>query len=403
MKTLYLDCFSGISGDMFLGALLDLGIVSKDDFISEMQKLGLDEVEFEIKKVSKNAISATDVNVIVKNKEHAHSHRHNGHSHGRSMADIAVLIDNSGLSDSIKKTAKAIFMRLAKAEAKIHNQDPNDVHFHEVGAVDSIADIVGAAVLLFMLKIDRVVCSELYDGYGFTSCQHGLIPIPVPATLHLLTEAGAKIKKADIQSELITPTGAAIASELANQFGEMPALKNARIGYGAGKKDFKTPNLLRVVLGEEQKLNTVFVIEANIDDTTGENAGYAAEKLLLEGALDVYYTPIFMKKNRPAYMLGVICAQADFDRIKDIILRHTTTIGLRYHKADRVVMDRETKEADTPFGKVSYKLCRHNDIIKLVPEYEDLKRICNNCGKAFDEVYTEVKSMLNKIYINREV
>lgn len=414
MKTLYLDCFSGISGDMCLAALLDLGVVPHGDFLVQMSNLIPDEYTIKISKTSKNAISATDVDVIVHechshthetehkhphehdhddhHHRHTHSHTHHIHTHDRNLADIKAIIYGSGISDLAKSKAVSIFQCIAKAEAKVHGTDIDSIHFHEVGAVDSIVDIVGVGVIMDMLGVERVVCSPLSEGHGFVKCQHGLIPVPVPATAQILSEANAPIRSLDIQSELITPTGAGIVAALSSEFGSMPDMSNTKIGYGAGKKDFTTPNVLRVFFGDSEFGNeSITVIETNIDDMTGENAGFVMDLLLDAGALDVFFTPIQMKKNRPAIMLSVLCEAENTAQLEDIIFSQTTTIGIRKYQAARRVLARAIVDVQTPWGVVSAKVSRHKDAIKVVPEYQDVARIAKQYNILFNDVYQAAK------------
>ncbi|MDR1918957.1 MAG: nickel pincer cofactor biosynthesis protein LarC, partial [Tannerellaceae bacterium] len=361
MKILYFDCFAGISGDMTLSALIDLGI-DPNQLISELKKLPLDGWEIRVSKVSKHGVCATHVDVILSGKTHAHTWFHHRHAHvHRSMKDIAHIIGESGISERAKDLALRIFMRLAVAEAKIHGSSPEEVHFHEVGAVDSIIDIVGAAICLDILSPDKVYASILHDGYGFVKCQHGKIPVPVPAVVEVLAARGAGFKQLDVEGELMTPTGAAIVAELAESFGAMPEMRILKTGYGSGTKDFNIPNLLRVVLGESpaqtnaREQDSVTVIETNIDDSTPEILGYVMQKLLEAGARDVFFTPIYMKKSRPATMLSVLCEEAQTAEMEHILFSQTSTIGLRKYTAARTCLPRKSLIVTTPYGDVKAK------------------------------------------------
>ena len=403
MKTLYLDCFSGISGDMCLAALLDLGVVSPDEFVEAMKALDLDEYELSIDKTAKNSIAATDVRVIVKehththdhdhghdrNHNHAHDHSHeHHHTHERNLANITDIINHSRITDRAKAMALKIFACIAAAEAKVHGTDIEHVHFHEVGAVDSIVDIVGVAVLIDMLGVERIVCSYISDGHGFVECRHGLIPIPVPATAQILSGCAAVVRQLDIESELVTPTGAAIVASLCDSFGAMPYMANALIGYGAGKKDFAFPNLLRVYLDETEEIGDFAeVVETNIDDMTAEAAGYVMERLFDAGALDVWFTPIHMKKNRPGYTVSVLCAQSDAYTFETILLRHTTTLGVRRYSTVRRMLQREAVSVDTEYGTVDIKLAHGMGICKLAPEYESVRAAALAKNVSFNDVY----------------
>jgi len=389
MKTLYFDCFSGISGDMTLAALVDLG-VDKDLLIHELQKLNLPGWKIKVSKVSKYGIGAKQIDVVLDEPAHSHhSPEKHGHTH-RTMADIASLIDNSSISAKAKDSAKRIFMRLAVAEAKIHGTTPDKVHFHEVGAVDSIIDIVGAAICLDILSPDRIFSSVLRDGYGFTQCQHGTIPVPVPAVVEMLAVRGVSFRQSDIEGELITPTGAAIVLEVSESFGVMPEMKISKIGYGAGKKDFSLPNVLRVIWGEASEAvasNSITVIETNIDDTTPELLGYTLEKLLEAGAKDAFFTPIYMKKNRPATQLTVLCDEAQVSRMEQILFTETSTIGLRKFQAGRTCLPRETVKVTTPYGEVQAKKVSFGSMTRIALEYDDACRLAKEKKVPLIEIY----------------
>jgi uncharacterized protein (TIGR00299 family) protein len=392
MKTLYFDCFAGISGDMTLSALIDLGI-DRERLIGELKKLGLDGWELKVSEVSKHGIGAKHVNVIIQNEEHAHSHkgmhlfhRHShSHSHSRrTMADITGMIDAGSLSDRAKDLSRRIFMRLAVAEAKIHGTTPDKVHFHEVGAVDSIIDIVGTAICIDLLSPDRIIASVLHDGHGFVNCQHGKIPVPVPAVVEVLATRGVGFKQLDIEGEMMTPTGAAIVAELAESFGTVPEMKILKTGYGAGTKEFNVPNLLRVVWGEtaetaaqgkQAQKHTVTVMETNIDDSTPEILGYVMEKLFEAGAKDVFFTPVYMKKCRPATRINILCNETDAAAMEQILFSETSTIGVRKYQAERTCLPRKTVTVATPYGEVQGKETAYGDVRRISIEYEDARRL----------------------------
>ena len=401
MKTLYFDCFSGISGDMCLGALLDLGLVAPEAFIAQMSKLGLDEYTLNITKTQKNAITATDVDVVVHEHEHHGEAEHGNHAHhhlhhGRNMADISHIIAHSALSARAKQLALDIFGRIAAAEAKIHGKSVDEVHFHEVGAVDSIVDVVGTAVLIDMLGIEQVICSPLSEGYGFVQCQHGLIPIPVPATAQILSEADAPVRHVNIESELITPTGAGIVAALTGSFASRPEMENVKIGYGAGKKNFETPNLLRVFCGDsveagQTNFEQISVIETNIDDMAAENAGFVMDALFAAGALDVFFTPITMKKSRPAILLSVLCKLGDEAAMERILFIQTSTIGLRTYQAARKTLPRKVVKVQTDWGAVDVKIAFYGSYTKFAPEYETVASIARKHQLPFETVYASAK------------
>lgn len=381
MKILYFDCFSGISGDMTLGALLDLGI-DKDLFISELKKLNIGGWEIEFSNSIKNGIGANHVEVIL---EHKHHHEH------RNLLDINTIIEKSNITSNAKNISKAIFLRLAQAEAKIHNSTIEKVHFHEVGAVDSIIDIVGTAICLDILAPDAIYSSVINDGYGFINCQHGVIPVPVPATMEILSKANAKFKQIDIEGELVTPTGAAIISEIAKSYANPPTFKPIKTGYGAGKKDFTIPNVLRVILGEtnENTNQTITIIETNIDDSTPEILAYTMEKLLKNGAKDVFFTPIYMKKNRPAVMLTLMCSQDKVTQMEDILFTETSTTGIRKYISDRTCLQYRFSKVTTKYGDLDVKIYEYKDTKKVVAEYESAKELAQKNNISLNDIYIE--------------
>lgn len=363
MRTLYFDCFSGISGDMSVAALIDLG-VPKEYLIEELKKLNIDEeYRIEIKRVKKAGIDATDFDV------HLTEHRH----HARNLFDIEGIIDKSTLSKGVKELSKKIFKIVAEAEAKVHGEKLYDVHFHEVGATDSIIDIIAFSLCIEYLKIDKVISSYINTGRGFVKCAHGTLPVPAPATSEILK--GVPIYSDDREFELTTPTGAAIIKAVADEYALECPIVIKSVGYGAGKRETEKPNVLRVILSDDD-YDEIFLIQANIDDMTGQNCGYLMERLLEHGAKDVYYTPIYMKKNRPAVVLNVITSKSKEEEILDIIFTESTTIGVRKIKLDRVELEREIKTISTDYGDVKVKVSKYKDkVVNIKPEYEDLKRI----------------------------
>jgi len=371
MKIVYFDCFSGISGDMTLGAMVDLE-VDTEILKSELAKLNLDEYELSFAKVKKHDITGTKANVNL------HHHEHSDHHHGRHLSDILLLIYESELSDDVKAKSKLVFTRLGEAEAKVHDVDIDEVHFHEVGAVDSIVDIVGSVIGISILGIDKIYSSPLPLGQGFVKSSHGIIPVPAPATVELLK--GVPTRRTEIQGELVTPTGAAIISTLAEGFGTMPEMVIDKVGYGAGTKELsEQPNLLRVILGTKENFyesDIINVIETNIDDMSPQIYDLLIDKLLAIGAVDVFMTPIIMKKSRPAVKLTVLIDSAHLQEACACILTETTTMGVRIYEASRKKLSREMVDIDTEYGKVSVKLGKIGDeVLKALPEYEDCKRL----------------------------
>ena len=403
MNTLYFDCSSGISGNMVLGALLE--IIGDENYLSEeLKKLNVNGYKLKISKKVKNGITGTYVDVVVDGKdeyghihhleehEHEHEHHHHDHEHHhhehRNLKDVNEIIDNSSLKEDVKDLAKRIFLRVAKAESKVHNKSLEEVHFHEVGAIDSIIDIVGTAILIKKINPDKIISSIVNDGYGFIECAHGTMSVPVPATSEIFAESAVKFRQIDVDTELVTPTGAAIISELAEEFTNLPAMEIKKIGWGAGLKNLKIPNILKVYYGKMEKSNDNFVVmETNIDDANGEILGYTQELLFKNGALDVFYTPIFMKKNRPAYRLTVACRREDIYKLQNIIFRETTTIGIRYRFEHRTELSREITQIDTKYGKIKAKKVTNNGETYIYPEYESIKELAEKNNIPLKEFY----------------
>ncbi|HEY8901971.1 MAG TPA: nickel pincer cofactor biosynthesis protein LarC [Chthoniobacterales bacterium] len=398
MRTLFLDCFSGISGDMAVGALCDLG-VEQTHLAQELAKLRLgDEFHLHFSRQSRRHIEGVKFDVHLHSHpheghshEHAHEHPHDDpHSHGRSFADIRTLLEGSALSPFVKSRALAVFQRIAIAEGKIHGMPPADVHFHEVGAVDSIVDIVAFCVGVEALGAPRVLASSLFEGTGFIHCAHGHFPLPAPATLEIL--AGIPLRQVEEPMEFITPTGAALLAEFAEGFAPMPALAVTRIGYGVGTRDTpKRPNVLRAVLGETAEApesDTVTEIETNLDDLPPELLAAATERLLEAGALDVFVAPISMKKNRPAFRLTVLAVPERADEFARLILRETSAFGVRMHDCRRLKLRREIAPVATPFGPIDIKRgWLGNELVQAAPEFESCRRAAVAAGASVREVY----------------
>ncbi len=404
MKVLYFDCFSGISGDMTLGALLDLGIDS-EIFKRELAKLNLSGYEIVIQKKGSNGIYGTDVQVLVDedgndadSHDHdcdgGHGHHHHGQKVSRNLKIIEEMIDESELKINVKELSKKVFREIARAEAKVHNKDINEIHFHEVGAVDSIIDIVGTAICIDLLGIDKVFSSPLHDGHGFVTCAHGIIPVPVPAVMEMLRGTNIPLITEDVNTEMVTPTGMALIKCLSSDFGNMPAMLIDRIGYGMGKRDIGRLNALRVIMGtmpdEGMMMEETALLETNIDDMSPEIMGYTIEKLLKNGALDAYYTPVYMKKNRPGVILSVLCNIEDEKKLTDIIMKETSTLGVRRNVIKRYCMDRQVKTVNTCFGDVRVKIASWGDFSKISAEYEDCRQIAEKTGIPLRDVYNMV-------------
>jgi uncharacterized protein (TIGR00299 family) protein len=437
MRIAYLDCFSGMSGDMFLGALIDAGVSPE---LLERTVAGLNlGAKLEISRVNRSGITATKVDVLVHGEKelpreefwakagaedsHSHQHQHahgdehddgeahahphsdsrgggrtggstpHEHGHGRSLKEIREIIGHAAISEGARKKALEIFAALGAAEAKIHNNEIESVHFHEVGAVDAIVDIVGAAVGAEALGLDEIVCSPLNVGGGTVTCAHGVFPVPAPATVELLK--GAPVYSSAVQVELVTPTGAAIVSVLAKRFGAFPEMTLEKSGYGAGTRDFSgQPNVVRLTIGEaasslaaKTAQETIAILEANLDDLNPQVFGYVMDRLLEEGALDVFGVPVQMKKNRPGTLLTVLCRPEDAARLTQLIFVETSTLGVRQRLEQRQSLARRWVNVSTQWGDVRIKVASMNGTVShYAPEYEDCRRIASEQRMPLKEV-----------------
>lgn len=466
MRILYYDCFCGISGDMNLAAMMDLG-VPKEYLFKEISKLNLNsEYDIQINSSEKLGITGTRVDVILKDKlnngdnigykdfehcnndiikdhnhshihdeehdhhdhsrgeddshnhehnhphshehacshnheqAHAHSHSENHEHHHRNLKDIENIINSSDLSEKVKNLSLNMFMRVAEAEAKVHGKTLYEVHFHEVGAIDSIVDIVGAAICLDYLKVDKIMASHVQVGGGFVKCAHGLMPVPAPATVEILK--GIPINVGVVQFETTTPTGAAILAENVQEFTSKIDFAIKKIGYGIGHRDLDIPNVLRVYLGEDNSLEKIeeqYILETNIDDMNPEFYGYIEEKLFDAGALDVFKTPIFMKKGRPGIKLSVLISEKIEKDILDIVFEETTSIGVRKYKVEKIMLNREFSKVETQYGEVTIKKSYYKgNLVKYKPEYEECKKIAKENNITMEKVYREVYKQTSNIY-----
>lgn len=438
MNTLYLDLFSGISGDMFLGAMIDLG-VDPAALESALASLPVSGYHLHVRRGHKSAIEGVKVDVHLgdhhghehhqeHDHEHSHGHHHHDHGHphtghphahhdshshshheehGRSYAEIKSLISNAQLSDWVKQKATAVFHRIAVAEGKIHGMPADQVHFHEVGAVDSIVDVVGAAIALEMLGKPRVLTSRVVEGFGWVTCAHGRFPIPAPATLAILGARGIAVSQCEEPHELITPTGAAIIAEFAESFGPMTDLIATRIGYGLGTRDNKTrPNVLRAILGTSSSATSaldweqdhVTVLETNIDDSSAEVLGFVVEKALGAGALDAFHTPIQMKKSRPGVLLTLLCHEHHANPLTELVLRETSAFGVRRYTAERRKLKREFATVKTPFGEIPIKIGRLNSqVIQTAPEFEACRQAATDHRVPLKEVYASALKAFSEL------
>ena len=388
MTLAYFDCFSGISGDMTLGALVDAG-VPIEDLRAGLAKLGLPGYEITSEKVTRSSLAATKVNVILDKKEQP----------ARRLSDIKNIIEQSSLAQQVKEKSVTIFERLAEAEARVHGTTVDKVHFHEVGAVDAIVDIVGSVIGLDLLGITKIIGSPVNTGSGSVHTSHGRLPVPAPATAELLT--GIPLYHSSLAFELTTPTGAAIISTISSFFGPLPQMKLNRVAYGAGNKDLPgQPNVLRLMIGEpvgEYEEDASMIIETNIDDMNPQAYDYLIERLMAQGAQDAYLVPIIMKKGRPAVLLSVLTDQSNMDAVLDTIFRESTSIGVRIHETGRMKLGREIHEVTTTYGTIRVKVStRGDEILTVTPEYEDCKRIAEEKKVPLKAVMEEARKGFTK-------
>jgi uncharacterized protein (TIGR00299 family) protein len=382
MRVAYFDCFSGGSGDMILGSMIDAGL-SPHELREELGKLQIPTIRLKVKKVLKGGVSATQV--IVEGRNETRSHR--------NLREILRIINRSHLESEIKKKSIEIFQRIASVEAKIHRKPVEEIHFHELGGLDSIVDIVGSVWGLGQIGADEIHVSKVNVGTGFVKTEHGILPVPAPATLALMK--GKPIYSSGVERELLTPTGAALLTSLGSQFGKLPPMKLERIGYGAGRDDLPHPNLLRLIIGTSTGTSgkeRVTVIETNIDDMNPQFYDYIMERLLAMGVLEVFMTPIIMKKNRPATLLTVISPAEKLPSVTTFLLRETTTLGLRWREEERSKTDREILSLRTRYGKIRFKLARwEGRIVNLSPEYDDCKRLSLRKRIPLKEIFEEAR------------
>ena len=434
-KALYLECYSGISGDMAVAALLDLG-ADKEVLETALSSLPIGGFEVEISRVKKSGLDGCDFNVILdknhenhdhdmeylhgqkqhlmikRNDKWHHPHRISiNHNHGddehRGPLEIFNIINDAHITDNAKEIAKSIFTIIAKAEAKAHGVEINQVHFHEVGAVDSIVDIIAVAVCIDNLGIKEVIVPQLHEGYGFVRCRHGVIPIPVPAVTHIVADNNLNLHITNTEGEMVTPTGAAIVAAIktSDKLPEKFTIK--KIGIGCGKRSYDRPSFLRAMIIEDKSLEEecIYKLESNIDDSTGEALGFVMDKLFEAGARDVHYIPVYMKKNRPAYQINVICKKEDIEKLEQIIFMETTTIGIRRIKMERSVLNREIKTMQTSLGEVQVKECNLELGKRVYPEYSSVVELCKKHNMSYQDVYHLIRKECEKdnILIKNEI
>ncbi len=411
MKTLFLDCGMGAAGDMLTAALLEL-MPDQADFLQKLNSLGIPGVEFKSEPSVKCGITGTHMHVTFEGTEedegmfspdhehehnheheHAHDHEHeHGHEHSHhhsSLSDIRAIVSRLDIPSSVKEDVLAVYELIAEAEGHVHGMPVEQVHFHEVGTMDAIADVAAVCLLFDALSPDRIIASPVHVGSGKVRCAHGILPVPAPATAYILRDV--PIYGGKIQGELCTPTGAALLKHFVREFGDMPVMRVKSIGYGMGKKDFPAANCVRAILGEtEGARDTVFKLECNIDDMTAEMAGYAMERLFSAGALEVYTTPAGMKKSRPGIVINVLCREDNREKLVRELFRHTTTIGIRQTVCDRYLLDRHIETVHTKRGDIRKKVVSGYGVNREKYEYDDLKKLADESGLGLGELLAEL-------------
>ena len=388
MRTLYVECRMGIAGDMLMGALYELlDDDGRKDFVRAINNAGIPGVKVEAQESIKCGVKGTHMEVRI----FGETEDHHDHSHGHGIEDIEKIIKSLKLSQGVKEKALQVYERIAQAEAAVHGEKPEHIHFHEVGSLDAVADVTGCCLLMEMLGADKVIFSPVNTGSGTVHCAHGILPVPAPATALLLK--GIPVYNNEIESELCTPTGAALAGAFADEFGSMPLMNISQIGYGMGTKDFSQANCVRAMLGEsEKKDGRVVELAANIDDMTGEEIGFAAEMMTEAGALDVYTQPIYMKKSRPAVKLCVITSPEEADRMAKLFFRYTTTLGIRKYTCDRHELNRHSEIRETAEGYISYKVSEGFGKKNEKPEHEELADIARKEKISLRKAYERLKN-----------
>ncbi|MCI9125768.1 MAG: nickel pincer cofactor biosynthesis protein LarC [Eubacterium sp.] len=423
MKILYLECNMGAAGDMLMSAFIELH-QDPEDFVDRFNQLGIPKVELKKEKSVKCGITGTHMKVLVDGIEeksqdvHQHNHVHchdkvhihehgnsgehthkhsqencNGHGHSHShtgLNDIEHLINHLNIDEQVKKDAIGVYTLIAEAESHAHGKAISDIHFHEVGTMDAVADVVATCMLIHELSFDRILASPVNVGSGQVKCAHGILPVPAPATAFILQNV--PIYNNEIKGELCTPTGAALLKYFVDSFEKMPVMKVGSIGYGMGNKDYPTANCVRVMLGTtENPMGDIIELCCNLDDITSENIGYAAELMMKEGALDVYTTPVVMKKNRPGFILTCMCKQEDKEKFLNLIFKHTTTLGVREYTCKRYGLERNIKAVETSYGTVRVKKSKGYGVVKTKIEYEDLAEIAKKNEASLEEVRKRIQ------------
>ena len=394
MRTLYLDCGMGAAGDMLTAALLEL-LPQPDEFVKRLNGLGIPGVTYRLEKAEKCGITGSHITVTVNGEaEHAHhhdhDHDHDHHHHHSGMHEIGHMVEHLPVSQRVRADVRAVYDRIAQAESHVHGVPVTDIHFHEVGTMDAVADVTAVCLLMEELAPDQVIASPVHVGSGTVRCAHGILPVPAPATAYILRDV--PIYGGGIDGELCTPTGAALLWHFVTRFGDMPVMTVRSIGYGMGQKDFPRANCLRAMLGDTAAdSGDVFELACNLDDMTGEDIAFAMERLLDAGALDVYTVPVGMKKSRPGVMLCVLCREEQREEMARLLLRHTTTLGVRESRHRRYTLSRAEETVDTPWGPVARKLSQGWGVRRQKPEYEDLARIAREQELPLDQVRQQIR------------
>jgi len=401
MKTLYFDCGMGAAGDMLTAALIEL-FPNQDTIADELNHIGIPGIFFIPAESKKCGIKGTRMHVMyrgVEEDEHLHEHHsHDGHHHEHShehthshhgIDEIEHILSHLNLSEKVRTDVLAVYNLIARAESEVHGVSVDQIHFHEVGNMDAIADITAVCYLIDQLKVDRIISSPIHVGSGQVRCAHGILPVPAPATALILKDV--PIYGGELRGELCTPTGAALLKYFVSEFGPIPTMKTTAIGYGMGKKDFPAANCVRAMLGEvESKNNAIIELSCNLDDMTGEELGFAMEMLLARGALDVFTIPIQMKKNRPGHLLRVICHEENRDELVRMIFCHTTTLGIREQYLNRYTLDRTITTVDTPYGPLRQKVASGYGVERKKFEYDDLARVAKEQGVGIREILKNI-------------
>ena len=388
MRTLYIDCGMGAAGDMLTAALLEL-LPDREEFLRKLNSLGIPGVTVVAERSTKCGINGTHIRVAIHGEEETeHMHEHHHHHHG-SMGDIRSIVSRLPIPTMVKLDVMSVYEEIAQAESHVHGVSVEQIHFHEVGTMDAIADITAVCLLMHELDVDQIIASPVHVGSGQVRCAHGILPVPAPATAHILRDV--PIYGGSIRGELCTPTGAALLKHFVTEFDDMPAMKVKAIGYGMGKKDFERANCVRVLLGEtKEKPEGIWELNCNLDDMTGEQIGFALETLMEQGALDVFTIPIGMKKSRPGILLTVLCREADKENMVRLMFKHTTTLGIREQFCNRYTLDRKVETVDTPYGVIRKKVSTGYGVRRSKYEYEDLAKVSRANDLSIVQVLSEI-------------